>query len=625
MCGLVCAISFGAAGPAKETVISAADTLRRRGPDASGFWSDQWASLAHRRLAVLDTSAAARQPMLSRNERFVIVYNGEIYNFREVQAQLRSHVESWETGSDTEVLLAAYAAWGPACLSRFRGMFAMAIWDREAKSLFAARDRLGVKPLYYRHDGPQLLVASRPTAVSVLSGSGRLDLDEQALRYYLESGFIPAPHSLDENVRKLPPAHYLLFDQAGLQITRYWDYRGIRPEPSWRHRSESDLLDELDELVSESVRMRMVSDVPLGSFLSGGIDSSLVTAMLARHSTNQVQAFTIGFDDPTFDESAPAAEVARHLDVLHHTEQLNVDDLLDLLPLFREQFDEPFFDNSAFPVMAVSRLARQQVTVALSGDGGDELFGGYHYYPIAKAFGAAYALPGGLRRSAAAVVGALGSHKAKMLSAGLRQRSAVEAFAFSRSISKDFGDVLADDVLQRTQGIASLYTGMADAYMQGLGSVDQAMRLDMAFTLPDDYLQKVDVGSMAFSLESREPMLDHVLVEWAMRLPDSWKVRGVDTKYLLRKLAYRYVPRQILDRPKRGFGVPMARWLRGPLSEWAIDLVGQTSVYETIPIRKDVVQGLLNLHLSGKRDVAPLLWAILVLIDFVSRSRAVRP
>lgn len=623
MCGLVAAISFGTSVVPEQTVLSAAATLHRRGPDDSGFWSDACASLAHRRLAVLDTSTAAHQPMLSGDQRFVIVYNGEIYNFRELKAELRGSVKGWQTESDTEVLLAAYAVWGPACVSRLRGMFAIAIWDREAKTLFAARDRLGVKPLYYRLDGRLMLLASRPGAVHVLSGSSVLDLDEQALRYYLESGFIPAPHSLDRNVRKLPPGHYLLFDEQGLEVCRYWDYRTIRPDESWRHRSESDLLDELDELLSESVRMRMVSDVPLGTFLSGGIDSSLVTAMLARHSTTPVEAFTIGFDDPAFDESDPAGEVARHLGVVHHTEKLNVDDLLDLLPLFREQFDEPFFDNSAFPLMAVSRLARRRVTVALSGDGGDELFGGYHYYQIAKVFGAVYKVPVGLRRGAAAVVGSIGSHKAKLLAGGLKLGNAVEAFAFSRSIGKDFGEILTDDVLGRTEGIASLYTSMASTNLQGLGIVDQAMRLDMAFTLPDDYLQKVDVGSMAFSLESREPMLDHVLVEWAMRLPDSWKVRGGVGKYLLRKLAYRYVPRHILDRPKRGFGVPMARWLRGPLYEWANDLVSQSAVYEKLPIRKDVVQGLLNLHMAGKRDVAPLLWAMLVLIDFVSRSHAV--
>jgi asparagine synthase (glutamine-hydrolysing) len=562
--------------------------------------------------------------MLSRDQRFVIVYNGEVYNFKALRSQLSDHVKRWETGSDTEVLLAAYATWGPAFLSRLRGMFALAIWDRDARSLFAARDRLGVKPLYYQAEGLRINLASRPGAVQILRGSSSLEVDDQALRYYLEGGFIPAPHSLDRNLRKLPPAHYLLFDEAGLQVHRYWDYREIRPEASWTRRPESDLLDELDELVSESVKIRMVSDVPLGTFLSGGIDSSLVTAMLARHSTGKVEAFTIGFDDPAFDESGPAGEVAKHLGVVHHTEQLNVDDLLELLPLFREEFDEPFFDNSAFPVMAVSRLARRHVTVALSGDGGDELFGGYHYYPIAKVLGGIYALPSAFRNAGASALGVLGSHRARMLSGALRQRNVAEAFAFARGISKDFGSVLREDVLARTQGMVNLYGAMARTHLPGLGAVDQATRLDMAFTLPDDYLQKVDVGSMAFSLECREPMLDHLLVEWAMRLPDSWKLRGFGTKYLLRKLAYRYVPRRILDRPKRGFGVPMARWLRGPLAEWARDTVNQKEVYEVLPLRPEVVRSLLDLHLSGKRDVAPLLWAILVLIDFVARNHATR-
>jgi asparagine synthase (glutamine-hydrolysing) len=483
---------------------------------------------------------------------------------------------------------------------------------------------MGVKPLYYCVTGDRLHFASRPRALQILDSTVSREIDEQALRLYLECGFVPAPHTIHRAIRKLPPAHYLTFDETGLKITQYWDFRAIRPDRSLKQRPERELLDELDSLVSESVRLRTVSDVPLGSLLSGGIDSALVTAMLAKHSPKKIQAFTIGFDDPAFDESGPAQEIAAHLGIVHHTERLRVDDLLELMPMFREEFDEPLADSSAFPVMAVSRLARKYVTVALSGDGGDELFGGYHYYAIAKALGKAYALPEVLRSASAAILDTAGYHKAHMLAGALRQKAFPEAFAFSRSIAKDFPSVLTEDVLGGTAGIDELYRIYAAAYLSDLGNLDQAMRLDMAFTLPDDYLQKIDVGSMAFSLEGREPLLDHVLVEWAMRLPDVWKVRGFGSKYLLRRLARRYIPRTILDRPKRGFGVPMARWLRGPLTEWASDTIRRRKLYDVLPIRPKIVQGLLDLHLSGKRDVSPLLWAILVLSDFVSFDDATR-
>ncbi len=352
--------------------------------------------------------------------RYHIVFNGEIYNFNEVREELGPSVSEWQSRSDTEVILAAYARWGVACLSRFRGMFAFAIWDSHARVLFAARDRLGVKPLYYHHSSKALTYASRPHALFSLDPTLSRRIDEQALRIYLEAGHIPAPLSIFEDIRKLPPAHFMVLDEHGLKIQRYWDFRQIRPERSWLKRSEEDLLDELDELLTRSVRLRMIGDVPLGACLSGGIDSSLVIAKMCRYSEKPVSTFTIGFLDPRYDESSHALRVANHLGTAHISELLRVDDLLELMPTFLEQFDEPFFDYSAFPSMALYRLARKHVTVALTGDGGDELFGGYHYYRIVKGLAPFYSLPRWARGASAQLAAWSGTHESKLVAGALR-------------------------------------------------------------------------------------------------------------------------------------------------------------------------------------------------------------
>jgi asparagine synthase (glutamine-hydrolysing) len=616
MCGLVGEIRLDGNRPREDALLRARETLARRGPDDGGLWMERGAGLAHRRLAVLDLSPAGHQPMLSACERYVIVFNGEIYNFLELREELAPNGASWKSHSDTEVVLAAYARWGTECLRRFRGMFAFAVWDRQEQRLFAARDRMGVKPFYYGQTSTSLAFASRPGALLQLCEDLPASLDEQALRLYLESGYVPAPFSIYPGVHKLPPAHYLLYDRSGLRIERYWDFRHIEPERSWVRRDEEDLLDELDEIVSQSVKYRLVSDVPLGAFLSGGIDSSLVVAMMAKHSPGRVRTFTIGFDERRYDESDHAAEVARHLGTEHHCEQLRVDDLLELLPVFLREYDEPFFDHSAFPTMAVSRMTRKQVKVSLSGDGGDELFGGYHYYDIAQKLRPLFRLPAAVRQGLAAAVGLVPAHRFKLLAGAIRQPDPAAAFAFSRSIAKDFHDVLPPDVVARTKSLHEFFSETVQEFPRGLGAADQGMRLDAAHTLPDDYLQKVDVASMAFSLESREPLLDHELVEWAMRLPVSWKLRHGRNKYLLRKLAYRYVPESVLDRPKQGFGAPVDDWLRGPLKAWALERIENRGLFERIPVDQRRVRSLFDLHQRGMRNVSPLLWAVLMLLDF---------
>ena len=614
MCGIVGLISRGKVEA--NVVDAAARLLGKRGPDDSGVWCEADVGLGHRRLSVIDPSPAGHQPMISPDGRYVIVFNGEIYNHLALRDELGAL--EWQGHSDTETVLCAYASWGAGCLEKFHGMFAFAIWDRHEHQLFAARDRMGEKPFYYHHEGADFAFASRPRALFRLLPTLSGEYSAQGLRYYLQSGYFPSAYSVYQAVRKLPPAHYLVMKSGDVTLHRYWDFQHIAPDPTWIYRTENDLLDELDEILANSVCSRMISDVPLGAFLSGGIDSALVVAMMKRHTSRPVRTFTIGFDQPVYDESANAKEVAEYLGTEHHCERLRIDDLLSLLPTFSEEYDEPFFDSSAFPVMAVSRLARQHVTVALGGDGGDELFGGYHYYQIASKLRPFFSLPVALRRGLAGLAGILPGHQAKLFAGVLRESGLDNAFAFSRSIAKDFDGLLLPELGEETDDMRDLFARAGKAFPSGLKAAERGMRLDSLFTLPDDYLQKVDVASMAYSLEVREPLLDHALVEWAMRLPLTWKLRGRTNKYLLRKLAYRYVPEWILNRPKRGFGVPIDHWLRGPLTEWASSLLNSTSLYESLPVSRRRALELFRLHKSGARNVSALLWALLMLLNFVS-------
>ncbi|MBF0518782.1 MAG: asparagine synthase (glutamine-hydrolyzing) [Nitrospirae bacterium] len=621
MCGIVGMVSFRSGGINVERLTKARDLLSERGPDDVGIWTEGQTGLAHRRLSVIDVTAEGHQPMASHSGRFVIVYNGEIYNFQEIRAALEAEsVVSWTGGSDTEVLLEAYKRWGVECLNHLRGMFSFAVWDRQEKSLFAARDRMGEKPFYYHYDDCVFAFASRSRAIyELLPGLSR-DINMQGLRYYIEIGYFPAPLTIYNEIRKLQQAHYLIVNNDGITIKRYYDLRQTVPDKKLERAKEGDLLDELDETLLRAVKLQMISDVPLGAFLSGGIDSSLVVALMRKLSTSGVKTFTIGFKEAQYDESAHALRVSRHLETDHHQHTMSVDDLLTLIPRFREVFDKPFFDYSALPSMAVSELARGFVTVALTGDGGDELFGGYHYYVLLKRLDALFKIPSAFRKIPSTALSFLPSHKLKLLSQMLTKSDPVSAFAFTRSIIKDFSAIMLNDLTSHTEGIAEGFLTAAREFPKSLSATEMAMRLDTLFTLPDDYLQKVDVSSMAYSLEARAPLLDPGVVSFAMRLPETWKVRGLTNKYLLRKLAYRYIPREILDRPKQGFSAPVAIWLRGGLKEWAMERFNDKESLRALYLNHTEIIKLYDSHLSGSRNAASILWAVAVLVDFYRRD-----
>jgi asparagine synthase (glutamine-hydrolysing) len=614
MCGFIGVLRRDGSAPDERRLESALDYLRPRGPDAVGRWREPGVALGHRRLSVIDLDSKSNQPIVSSDGRYVIVFNGEIYNYKALRADPAFADVSWRTQGDTEVILAAYVAWGKDCVTRLEGMFAFAIWDRERRELFAARDRLGVKPFYYSHSSSGLTFGSRPRAVRMAEASGGPLIDRDAICAYLDLGFFPAPSTALSNVRKLAPASRMSWRDGVVAVERYWS-----PSDESTHRSRAPergivSVDTLEKLVLEAVESRLASDVPVGAFLSGGIDSSVVVAAMARLCGGAVKTFTIGFSDNESDESERAKAVARRLGVRNTCEIFAPADLLKLFPLFLRAFDEPFFDSSAFPVMALSRLARQSVTVALSGDGGDELFGGYTYYQWMRWFRATDRLGSLPRRALAQALASSGNAKAAMAGGAISCPDAVARYAFLRGIRKDLPDVVDDEVRQAAPGGLHWVRSAAASVRRPQDDAGFWAEVDKLLILPDDYLQKVDVASMAFSLEVREPMLATALVEWSSKVPGRAKVGWLHGKQLLRALAARWVGADLQDRTKRGFTVPIAAWLRGDLKAWGAQLCHDSAALQTLGLRPERVQALWNLHQSGRRNVHSYLWAILMLV-----------
>jgi asparagine synthase (glutamine-hydrolysing) len=623
MCGLLGMFCLGGIDPDQADFKRALSLLERRGPDDSGIWQDDHARLGLQRLAIVDLSPCGHQPMVSGDRRFVIAFNGEIYNHQELRARLNPH-SGWHGTSDTETLLEAYRTWGAECLQHLNGMFAFAIWDKIERTMFLARDRMGVKPLYYSAREGTFAFASRPGALAVALGDTTLDVNPEALRIYLELGYVPAPLSFHGSMRKVPPGNYIIANSRGVRVVRYWDFRSIAPDTTMSCRPEDDLVEELDALIRSAVKLRLMSDVPLGAFLSGGVDSAVIVASMKAAGVERPKAFTIAFKEKKYDEGEAAAAVARDLGVEHVRETLDSDSLLDLLPMYIDQYDEPFSDSSAFPTMAVARLAHQHVTVALTGDGADELFGGYHYYPLINKLDALTHWRAITKRFAGRLFSAIPLHRAKLLAGAVKCADTVELFNYLRSVSKDYPELVSEGILRTTSSSKSWFAQYAADFAMDLSASETAMRLDSGFTLPDLFLQKVDIATMAYSLEARCPMTDYRLVEWAMRLPAHFKYRDGESKYLLKKVACRYLSKDRVYRPKMGFGVPIAQWLRGPLRDWAEALLYDETLMLRVPLSRERVRDLWRQYISGRREAHPLLWSVLMLLCFVQKHQASR-
>lgn len=621
----------------QAAVCRMADTIRHRGPDDEGTWVDQNAGLAlgFRRLAILDLSEAGHQPMPSRTGRYVIVFNGEIYNYADLRSSLAAGGATFRGASDTEVLLALVERDGvEQAIGQAHGMFAIAVWDRENRQLWLARDRVGKKPLYFGTAGRTLVFGSELKALAAWPGFDRR-IDRQAVASFMRFGYVPAPYSIYKNAGKVRAGEIVVFRDAQVERRlRYWDPITIARDGREQREASTDdrcRVDELDRLLRDAVRRRMVADVPLGAFLSGGIDSSLVVALMQAQSAVPVRTFTIGFDVPGYDEAVHAKAVAAHLGTAHTELYVSPSQAMDVIPALPDMFDEPFSDSSQIPTYLVSHLARQHVTVSLSGDGGDEGFAGYTRYQWANAIwrrlsriprsgrgmvarallaprpetiDRAYALvepvlPGRLRQSH------VGDKVAK-LAAVLDVRSPDELYKRLVSLWKHPEGLVRGGTEHPTiLDSPELLAGST------LGFSERMMLLDLLTYLPDDILVKVDRASMAVSLEARAPLLDHRVLEWAWRQPMACKVRDGRSKWLLREVVYRYVPRALIERPKMGFGVPLHAWLRGPLRDWAESLLSPTRLADTGVFQAGPVQAAWQAHVSGARNDEYRLWAVL--------------
>jgi asparagine synthase (glutamine-hydrolysing) len=588
------------------------DVIRHRGPDDDGFLLKQGVALGMRRLSIIDLAGGA-QPISGEDGSVTIVFNGEIYNFHELRGQLEAHGHSFKTNSDTEAIVHAYEEYGPACANYLRGMFAFAIWDDQTRELYIARDRVGKKPLYYTLTTSSTLVFGSELKSILEHPDVKREINLEALDAYLTLGYVPDPLSIFRNVHKLPPGHYMTFSSGCLAIKQYWDFKF---EPAESRRAE-DYLEELRALLDESVRLRLISDVPLGAFLSGGIDSSTVVALMARHMNQPVKTFSIGFHEDSYNELKYARLTAKKLGTDHH-EFFVTPQICDVIDELVWHFDEPFADPSAIPTFMVSKLARDHVTVALSGDGGDELFAGYTHYVVQQSRRAFSALPKALRKGIMRPLsyrlphGAWGRNYLHNISLDPIDRY-LDSLSYFTELGKtslytsDF-----QNALDETDQVARNFHEYASRVKTG-EPLDQLLYIDSKTYLPGDILTKVDRMSMATSLEVRVPLLDHKLIEFVTKVPASLKLAGSETKQLLKRVAKDLIPAEILHRSKQGFGVPLEEWINRQLRDRIRETLREPLTRQRGYVKSDYVDLILDEHHKGRRDHSQPLWSLLIL------------
>jgi asparagine synthase (glutamine-hydrolysing) len=621
----------------KNIVDGMSKTVIHRGPDDGGSWQDEEVGIAlgHRRLAIVDLSPLGHQPMESRNGRYVIAFNGEIYNFLELRCQLESFGHKFKGNSDTEVMLAGFVEWGlEGAIKRFNGMFAFALWDSQQQVLHLGRDRLGEKPLYYGFLGKSFIFASELKALKV-HPDFEMEIDRDTLALFFKYNYIPAPYSIYKRIYKLPPGTILSVkrgDTTGTPIP-YWSAKNATQlgvaQPFFG--CESEAIEQLEVLLQDAVKLRMVADVPLGAFLSGGIDSSTVVALMQAQSSQRVKTFSIGFSEDAYNEATYAKQVADYLGCEHTELYVTPQQALAVIPKLPTLYDEPFSDNSQIPTFLVSELAKQHVTVSLSGDGGDELFAGYNRYFLCRDLWQKIGwIPSKLRLNASRILtsrsqeawdtglnhlSAILPHKLAYPSPGYKLHLLADILAASDSESM-YEKLVSHQGETETLVIGAKQLPFALSDRQNWSHlpnfIQRMMYLDTVTYLPDDILVKVDRASMGVSLEGRIPLLDHRVVEFASRIPLSMKIRGGESKWLLRQVLYKYVPKHLIDRPKMGFGVPIGNWLRSPLRDWAETLLDENRLETQGFLNSQLVRQKWSEHLDGNRDWKYYLWNILM-------------
>lgn len=632
MCGIAGLLdASGRYGDPAQHVQAMADSLIHRGPDSSGVWHDRDAGVAfgHRRLSIVDLSNAGHQPMASANGRWTVTYNGEIYNASELRAELEAGGARFRGHSDTEVLVEACAQWGiEATLPKLIGMFTFGLWDSETRTLFLARDRLGIKPLYWGRFGDLFLFGSELKALRAHPGWTPA-VDRNALASYMRHNYVPGPGSIYQDVGKLAPGH-LLVAKAGAEpkISAFWSLQDVVRESQSPRLSLSDeaATDELENLLSDAVKRRMVADVPLGAFLSGGIDSSAVVALMQANASQPVRTFSIGFNEQGYNEAQHAKEVAAHLGTDHTELYVEPQHAMDTIPRMAEMFDEPFGDSSQIPTFLVSEMTRKHVTVALSGDGGDELFAGYvRYFQGVKLLPFIDRVPPPVRSAIAGAIRMLPptawSTLLQVVPDRWRPPQPGDKMHKLAGVLTEPGDGYYRYLVSHWTEPDKLVLGgnenrgpLWDPTVHDIvpDAIERMQYLDTITYLPDDILTKVDRASMAVSLEARVPLIDHRVVAFAWSLPPHLKVRDGSGKWLLRQVLERHVPRRLIDRPKMGFGIPIDSWLRGPLRDWAEDLLSEKRLREDGYFDPQPIREKWQEHLGGTRNWHYLLWDVLM-------------
>ncbi len=630
------------------TIAQLTATLQHRGPDASGTWIDAEGGIAlgHRRLSIVDLSEAGKQPMLSRDKNLVMSFNGEVYNFAELRRTLEKSHHRFRGHSDSEVMLAAFESFGiEASLPQFSGMFALGVWDRRARTLHLMRDRMGKKPLYIAIVPGGIVFASELKAIRAYPGF-EPRVDRNAIAMVLQHGFIPDHSCIWEGVFKLPPGSILSVTADDVatgslphlrrQVRRWWQLAATAEVGQQNRLTESpaNLEAELDQLLRDAVQQRMKADVPFGVFLSGGIDSSMIAALMQAQSQRPIRSFTIGFAESSYDEAHHAAMVARHFGMEHTEFRVTPDEALAVIPDIPQVWGEPFADESQIPTLLLSRLARQHVTVALSGDGGDECFGGYSRHIAMARLGLLFKMPARLRHMMASAF-------------HMQSPETWEKWFGSLPLSEDMHALLIEDNLDKLARVLNV-TDDGELYHRLMNfsrgsqtasfgllehedipdlpdAASRIMYCDMASYLVGDILVKLDRATMAASLEARSPFLDHHVVEFAWRLPTALKVRNGQGKWLLRQVLRRYLPEYLFERPKQGFNVPIGFWLRGPLRDWAQGLLDMRRIRDDGLIDSRSVQACWQEHLTGQRDRARYLWSVLMVQSWLDANRHASP
>jgi len=650
MCGIAGFLQpSGLDGDAKAALDAMLRQIVHRGPDDSGTWLDSAAGVAlgHQRLAIIDLSPAGHQPMASADGRYVIVYNGEIYNFRALREELdrAGHAPEWRGHSDTEVLLAAIVAWGVAgALQRASGMFAFALWDREHRRLMLARDRMGEKPLYYGWQGEgterRFLFASDLAAINAHPGFVG-EIDPGAIGLVLRQLYVPDPYSVYRGIAKVMPGTVVTVGLDGSTASEtYWSLTRVAADARANPFSGSpdEAVSALERIFGNAVERQLVSDVAVGAFLSGGIDSSSVVALMQRASSRPVKTFTIGFEDAAFDEAGPARAVAAHLGTDHHELIVSPRDAMDVIPQLPSMFSEPFADSSQIPTHLVSKLARAQVTVSLSGDGGDELFGGYNRHVYAHRHWRRIAsIPRPLRRGFGYLLQSVPPARWDQLlgpvlrshanNVGYKVQRTADVIA-SRSVEDLYHQLIAmnpdaDKLMPDWRPLDPFAARDIDPVAQW-PAAERMMALDAIQYLPGDILVKVDRAAMAVSLEGRVPLLDPEVVGFAWSLPLDYKIRNGVSKWVLRQMLYRHVPQSLIDRPKAGFGIPIGAWLRGPLRDWAESLLAPATLTQSGLFDTGAVQQLWHQHQRGTRNNEHRLWPLLMVLAWIDNARTAR-